>query len=341
MKKLMALLVVLSLLLALSGCGAKGEKYTIEIMIPAGSTEAFVYSKDVIRPTGKKITISSGAGLGDTEVILKPVDETVETGYVATYLTRGMPVEFDTADVEDEWFRIGVSVQNESDRGPIAVSVEVEGVEIGKEEPITPTGYPSGELQQPQIMYDGLIYYYFATGFDEPLPDGYACVGEVAEVDNVNIPQNDFQGARVELKQEVYASEANSDTIYLKYKQGYAQFTVKENPETQNEVLKFLKEEYDLQFTLWGPVDNDLYVFHVYPDHADYECHILMPENTDDVEQYWNDLEWEIIDDELIIKNHVGGEWSEAFKIDISMKTATSAKTGRVYQIYNMDASAE
>ena len=204
MKKLMALLVTFSCLLALPGCGTKGEKYTIEIMIPAGSTEAFVYSEDAIRPTGKKIIISSGAGLGDTEVILKPVDETEETGYVATYLTRGMPVEFDTADVEDEWFRIGVSVQNDSDRGPIAVAVEVEGVEIRKEEPTTPTGYPSGELQQPQIMYDGLLYYYFATGFDEPLPDGYECVGEVVEVDNVNIPQNDFHGARVELMQEIY-----------------------------------------------------------------------------------------------------------------------------------------
>ena len=228
MKKLMALLVTFSCLLALPGCGTKGEKYTIEIMIPAGSTEAFVYSEDAIRPTGKKIIISSGAGLGDTKVILKPVDETEETGYVATYLTRGMPVEFDTADVEDEWFRIGVSVQNDSDRGPIAVAVEVEGVEIRKEEPTTPTGYPSGELQQPHIMYDGLLYYYFATGFDEPLPDGYECVGEVVEVDNVNIPQNDFHGARVELMQEIYVLPGIHDTIYVKYDDGYARFSLKE-----------------------------------------------------------------------------------------------------------------
>lgn len=228
MKKLLAWIGVFSFLLALSGCVSKGEKYTIEIMIPAGSSEAFVYSVDVIRPTGKKITISSGAGLGDTEVILKPVDETVETGYVATYLTRGMPIEFDTANVEDEWFRIGVSVQNASDRGPIAVAVEVEGVEIGKEEPTAPTGYPSGELQQPQIMYDGLIYYYFATGFDEPLPAGYECVGEVAEVDNVSIPQNDFQGARVELLQEIYVLPGIHDTIYVKYDDGYARFSLKE-----------------------------------------------------------------------------------------------------------------
>lgn len=130
MKKLIAVLVAFFYLLALNGCSTKGEKYTIEIMIPAGSTEEFVYSEDIIRPMGKKIIISTGAGLGDTNVILKPVDETVETGYVATYLTQGMPTEFETVGVEDEWFRIGVSVQNDSDRGPIAVAVEVEGVEI-------------------------------------------------------------------------------------------------------------------------------------------------------------------------------------------------------------------
>ena len=63
-------------------------------------------------------------------MILKPVNENVETGYVAEYLTHGMPVEFDTNNVKDQWFKIGLSVQNDSDRGPIAVSVEVEGVEV-------------------------------------------------------------------------------------------------------------------------------------------------------------------------------------------------------------------
>lgn len=213
--------------------------------------------------------------------------------------------------------------------------------EINNEDPTTPTGYPLGSLQQPQIMYSGKVYFYFATGFDEPLPDGYELVGCITGVDNDNEPTADFHGARVELNQEIYASDENPSTVYLKYKKGYAQFVVKENPENQNEVMKYLEDKYDLQFTLWGPVDNDLYVFHVYPDHADYECHILMPENTDDVEQYWNDLEWEIIDDELIIENHIGGEWSEAFRIDISAQTATSTKTGRVYQIYEMDLPVE
>ena len=129
MKKIISLSLALICVLGIVGCGKK-EKHEIEILIPDGSTETFVYSETEIRPVGDKITIWSGAGLGDTEVILKPVNENVETGYVGEYLTHGVPVEFDTRNVKDEWFKIGVSVQNDSDRGPIAVSVEVEGVEV-------------------------------------------------------------------------------------------------------------------------------------------------------------------------------------------------------------------
>ena len=129
MKKYIRIILSIVVSLMFVGCGKK-EKHEIEILIPAGSTEAFVYSETEIRPVGNKITIWSGAGLGDTEVILKPVNENVETGYVGEYLTHGVPVEFDTGNVKDEWFKIGVSVQNDSDRGPIAVSVEVEGVEV-------------------------------------------------------------------------------------------------------------------------------------------------------------------------------------------------------------------
>lgn len=126
MKKLIALVLVLVCVLALAGCG-KDDTYKVRITVPAGSTEAFVYSDEEISATGKKITISSGEGLGDTEVILSPVNENVETGYVATYLTPGMPVEFDA--VKGEWFKIGVSMQNNTDTDKI-VHVEVEGVEV-------------------------------------------------------------------------------------------------------------------------------------------------------------------------------------------------------------------
>lgn len=105
----------------------KNETCKIKITVPAGSTEAFVYSDEQISATGKKIIIWAGDGLGDTEVILSPVNKNVETGYVATYLTHDMPVEFDA--VEGEWFKIGISVQNNTD-ADITVYIEVEGVEV-------------------------------------------------------------------------------------------------------------------------------------------------------------------------------------------------------------------
>ena len=126
MKKLLTLVLVLLSVLSLVGCEKNGT-YKVRITVPAGSTETFVYSDEEILATGKKITISSGEGLGDTEVILSPVNENVETGYVATYLTSGMPVKFDA--VQGEWFKIGISMQNDTDTDKI-VYVEVEGVEV-------------------------------------------------------------------------------------------------------------------------------------------------------------------------------------------------------------------
>lgn len=102
--------------------------------------------------------------------------------------------------------------------------------------------------------------------------------------------------------------------------------------EQQNEVLQFFFDKYDGMFRLWGPEEQSLHVFYMYPDHAERECHILMPENTDDVSEYHTDLSWEVVDNEL----RITGEWHEVFTIDISMETATSAATGKVYQICEM-----
>ena len=93
---------------------------------------------------------------------------------------------------------------------------------------VTPTGYPSDEIQQPQIRYHGQLYFYFATGFDAPLPSGYNRAGEVAAVDNTAEPAEDFQGARVEVGQDIYVSDSDPDTIYVEYEKGYAAFSVRE-----------------------------------------------------------------------------------------------------------------
>ena len=132
MKKLIALVLTLACVLALTGCG-KNDTYKIKIVVPAGSTEEivyqedFVYSDEEISPIGNKITIYSGDGLGDTEVVLKPISVKEENAYEPTYLTPGMPVEMDVE--KGAWFKVGINMQNNTDTDKI-VYVEIEGVEV-------------------------------------------------------------------------------------------------------------------------------------------------------------------------------------------------------------------
>ena len=105
----------------------KHDCYTLRIVVPAGSQEEFVYTDEEVSTVRNSIKIWSGDGLGDTEVLLFPVNKTAETGYTATYLTHGMPVEFDAE--KDTWFKIGVNMQNSTNED-IIVYVEVENVEV-------------------------------------------------------------------------------------------------------------------------------------------------------------------------------------------------------------------
>jgi len=105
----------------------KKDNFTLQIVVPAGSQEQFVYTDEEISTTTNTIKIWSGDGLGDTEVLLSPVNETTETGYVATYLAHGMPVVFDAQ--KDTWFKVGVNIQNPTNED-IIVYVKVENVEV-------------------------------------------------------------------------------------------------------------------------------------------------------------------------------------------------------------------
>ena len=105
----------------------KQDRYTLRIVVPAGSQEEFVYTDEEVSTVRNSIKIWSGDGLGDTEVLLFPVNKTAETGYTATYLTHGMSVEFDAEN--DTWFKIGVNMQNSTNED-IIVYVEVENVEV-------------------------------------------------------------------------------------------------------------------------------------------------------------------------------------------------------------------
>ena len=132
MKKLIALVLTLVCVLCLVACG-KNDTYKIKITVPAGSTEEIIYQEDFaysdeeVSPIGNTITIYSGEGLGDTEVVLKPIEVKEENAYEPTYLTPGMPVKMDVE--KGAWFKIGVNMQNPTDTD-IVVYVEVKGVEV-------------------------------------------------------------------------------------------------------------------------------------------------------------------------------------------------------------------
>ena len=113
----------------------KQDRYTLRIVVPAGSQEKFVYTDEEVSTVRNSIKIWSGDGLGDTEVLLSPVSKTTETGYTATYLTPGMPVEFDAE--KDTWFKIGVNMQNSTNED-IIVYVEVENVAVRISDENTP-----------------------------------------------------------------------------------------------------------------------------------------------------------------------------------------------------------
>ena len=94
MKKLVVVFLVLVALFAFSGCN--GEKQEIEIIIPAGSEEAFVFTKEIFSAEKDKIIITAGAGFAETSVTIKTEKVPEEHFYEPVYLTHGMPAEIKT-----------------------------------------------------------------------------------------------------------------------------------------------------------------------------------------------------------------------------------------------------
>ncbi len=106
---------------------------------------------------------------------------------------------------------------------------EIDGVGVSSETTriTVQTGYPSGEIQRPQVMFRGNIYVYSGEGRDLPLPTGFAKVGAVSSLDNDPLTfSGEFTGSRVTVGQEIFASSAHIDRIYLAYEEGYARFDI-------------------------------------------------------------------------------------------------------------------
>ena len=105
------------------------DTYDIKIRIPAGGEGPFYYSDEEISPVRSKITLSSGEGLGDTEVVLisgNIIGGTEET-YGPTYMTPGMPVKMNVE--KGAWFRVGVAMSNSTDED-IVVYVRIKGINV-------------------------------------------------------------------------------------------------------------------------------------------------------------------------------------------------------------------
>lgn len=88
----------------------KESSYSIKIVIPANSQGQFYYSDEEISPIKNLITVYSGEGVGDTEVVLMPVEVKEENSYEPTYITHAMPVEMEAE--KGGWFTIGIWGEN-------------------------------------------------------------------------------------------------------------------------------------------------------------------------------------------------------------------------------------
>ncbi len=115
----------------------------------------------------------------------------------------------------------------------------------------TETGYPTGQVQQEMIMYNGHVFIHDNNGFDHPLPEGFRLVGKVQHVDNESIPDEDFAACHLDEGQEIYADPTVVDIIYVRYSGGYGVFKA----ETTANVTASVKDvtRTGLTLVLTGP----------------------------------------------------------------------------------------
>ena len=122
------LAILVCIMIAVCFLTNPAKEYQIRITIPAGNTEGFCYSDEEISPKRHTLTIANGSGLGDTEVILLPVEVKEENAYdEPAYITPGMPAKLEAE--KGGWFRIGVKVQNPTAED-MDVYVKVRDVEV-------------------------------------------------------------------------------------------------------------------------------------------------------------------------------------------------------------------
>lgn len=128
----------------------KTDVFDVKIVVPACSMRPFHYSDMEISPTRNHIILSSGEGLGDTEVVLKTIEVTEENAYEPTYMTPGLAVKMEAE--RGAWFRIGVAISNPTDED-ITVYVHVENVTVRIAD-------SDAELpRHPMVLINNMYYY--------------------------------------------------------------------------------------------------------------------------------------------------------------------------------------
>ncbi len=124
---IITLLIVIVLIIGVVFALLKDKGYNVKILVPAHSSDVFVYANEEISPKKNEITITAGKGLNDCEVVLKTVYVNEENAYEPTYLTHGMPVKMDAQ--KGAWFKIGVNMSNPTSED-IVVYLNIKNVDV-------------------------------------------------------------------------------------------------------------------------------------------------------------------------------------------------------------------
>ena len=111
----------------------QGETHTIQVTVPAGTMDEFVYIEDFIysdeeiSPQKNRLELKAINIPDRTEFVLVPIEVNEENAYERTYLDNGQPL---LVDVEKgAWFKIGIALQNPTNKD-IVVGITVENVKV-------------------------------------------------------------------------------------------------------------------------------------------------------------------------------------------------------------------
>lgn len=165
--------------------------FNVKIVIPAGGEGPYYYSDEEISPLGGRIILSSGDGLGDTEVVLIPDNKQKSPDgktYGPAYMTPGMPVKMDAE--RGIWYRIGVAMSNPTDKD---LTVYVQAKRVNLRIADIAASEPVGYDRIPMVMVGDK--YYYDTGRESTKANHSTVMdGEItSSVDGSKIPVKNDQ----------------------------------------------------------------------------------------------------------------------------------------------------